>query len=62
MAEVVSVNISLHKGEQKHPVPEIQLKLCHGIIGDAMPETGTARSPSWQRKAWTPCAPPVPFP
>ncbi len=35
MAEVVSVNISLHKGEQKHPVPEIQLKLCHGIIGDA---------------------------
>ncbi len=35
MAEVVSVNISEKKGEQKHPVPEIQLKLRHGILGDA---------------------------
>ena len=35
MAKVVSVNISEKKGEQKHPVPEIQLKLRHGIIGDA---------------------------
>ena len=35
MAKVVSVNISLRKGEQKHPVPEIQLKFRHGIIGDA---------------------------
>lgn len=35
MAQVVSVNISLRKGEQKHPVPEIQLKLRHGIVGDA---------------------------
>ena len=35
MAEVVSVNISERKGEQKHPVPEIQLKLRHGIVGDA---------------------------
>lgn len=35
MAHVVSVNISQRKGEQKHPVPEIQLKLRHGIVGDA---------------------------
>ena len=35
MATVVSVNISEQKGTQKHPVPEIQLKLHHGIVGDA---------------------------
>ena len=35
MATVVSVNISEQKGTQKHPVPEIQLKLRHGIVGDA---------------------------
>ena len=35
MAEAVSVNISARKGEQKHPVPEIVLKLHHGIVGDA---------------------------
>ena len=35
MASVVSVNISEKKGEQKHPVPEISLKLHHGIVGDA---------------------------
>ena len=35
MAKVVSVNISERKGEQKHPVPEIRLKLYHGIVGDA---------------------------
>ena len=33
MATVVSVNISERKGTQKHPVPEIQLKLRHGIVG-----------------------------
>lgn len=35
MAEVVSVNISEKKGEQKHPVSAIELKLRHGIVGDA---------------------------
>ena len=35
MANVVSVNISGKKGEQKPPVPEIHLKLRHGIVGDA---------------------------
>ena len=35
MASVISVNISEKKGEQKHPVPEISLKLRHGIVGDA---------------------------
>ena len=35
MARVVSVNISERKGELKQPVPEIQLKLRHGIVGDA---------------------------
>lgn len=35
MAYVVSVNISQKKGERKHPVPVIRLKLRHGILGDA---------------------------
>jgi len=35
LAAVVSVNISEKKGTIKHPVPEIRLKLRHGIIGDA---------------------------
>ena len=35
MARVVSVNISETKGERKRPVPEIRLKLRHGIVGDA---------------------------
>lgn len=35
MAQVVSVNISERKGTAKHPVPEIQLKYRHGIVGDA---------------------------
>lgn len=35
LAVVISVNISEKKGTQKHPVPEIQLKLRHGIVGDA---------------------------
>lgn len=35
MANVVSVNISERKGTQKHPVPEIELKIQHGIVGDA---------------------------
>jgi MOSC domain-containing protein YiiM len=35
MAQVISVNISEKKGEQKHPVGQIELKLHHGIVGDA---------------------------
>lgn len=35
MADVVSVNISVEKGQPKHPVPEICLRLRHGIVGDA---------------------------
>ena len=35
MAKVVSVNISEKKGTVKREVPEIQLKLGHGILGDA---------------------------
>ncbi|MEY8388634.1 MOSC domain-containing protein [Oscillospiraceae bacterium 38-13] len=35
MAEVVSVNISEKKGTVKKEVPEICLKLRHGIVGDA---------------------------
>ncbi|MCI8970390.1 MAG: MOSC domain-containing protein [Oscillibacter sp.] len=35
MAEVVSVNISEQKGTVKREVPAIQLKLRHGIVGDA---------------------------
>ena len=35
MAEVTSVNISEKKGTVKREVPEIRLKLRHGIVGDA---------------------------
>lgn len=35
MAQVVSVNISEKKGAVKREVPEIRLKLRHGIVGDA---------------------------
>lgn len=35
MAQVVSVNISEKRGTVKREVPEIQLKLRHGILGDA---------------------------
>ena len=35
MAQVVSVNISEKKGTVKREVPEIQLRLRHGIVGDA---------------------------
>ena len=34
-ATVVSVNISERKGTLKKPVPQIELKLRHGIVGDA---------------------------
>lgn len=35
MAQVISVNISEKKGTVKREVPEIRLRLCHGIVGDA---------------------------
>ena len=35
MASVVAVCISERKGTQKHEVSEIQLKIDHGIVGDA---------------------------
>ena len=35
MASVVAVCISERKGTQKHEVLEIQLKIDHGIVGDA---------------------------
>ena len=35
VAQVVSVNISEKKGVVKKEVPEIQLRLRHGIVGDA---------------------------
>ena len=35
MAKVISVNISEKKGTLKRAVPEIELKLRHGIVGDA---------------------------
>ena len=35
MASVVAVCISERKGTKKHEVPEIQLKIDHGIVGDA---------------------------
>ena len=34
MAHVIAVCISEHKGERKKPVPEVELRPNHGIIGD----------------------------
>lgn len=35
MASVLAVCISEKKGTVKHPVPQIEVKLNHGILGDA---------------------------
>ena len=35
MAKILAVCISEHKGIQKHPVEEVQLRPDHGIVGDA---------------------------
>ena len=35
MARVLAVCISTRKGEKKHPVETITLRLGHGIVGDA---------------------------
>ena len=35
MARVLAVCISTRKGEKKHPVDAIVLKIDHGIVGDA---------------------------
>lgn len=35
MAKILAVCISERKGEQKHPVDRIELKVDHGIVGDA---------------------------
>ncbi len=35
MAEIIAVCISEKKGVQKHPVPEAELRVDHGIVGDA---------------------------
>ena len=35
MAEILAVCISEKKGEQKHPVDQVELKENWGIVGDA---------------------------
>jgi len=35
MAQVVAVCVSLNKGERKSPVEQVELRLNHGIVGDA---------------------------
>ena len=35
MAEVVAVCISENKGERKKPVAMVELRVDHGIVGDA---------------------------
>lgn len=51
MAEILAVCISEKKGEQKHPVDQVELKENWGIVGDAMPAIGTVRYPCWARRA-----------
>lgn len=35
MAKITSINISPHKGTFKYPVEQAELKMDHGIVGDA---------------------------
>lgn len=35
MPEIVAVCLSEKKGQKKHPVPEAELKVGHGLLGDA---------------------------
>lgn len=35
MAKIIAVCISEHKGIQKHEVPEVTMRVDHGIVGDA---------------------------
>lgn len=35
MASIVSINVSNHKGTFKYPVDEAELRVDHGIVGDA---------------------------
>ena len=35
MAKILSINISPHKGTFKQPVEQAELKVDHGIVGDA---------------------------
>ena len=35
MAQVLAVCISENKGERKKPVPSVELRVNHGIVGDA---------------------------
>ena len=35
MASIVSINVSPHKGTFKYPVDQAELKIDHGIVGDA---------------------------
>ena len=44
MAQVTAVNISEKKGVRKHEVPYIDLKLRHGIVGDAHGGVDTMRA------------------
>src|SRR5512147_2196726 len=34
-ASVVAVSISKNKGERKTPVPQVELRIDHGLVGDA---------------------------
>jgi MOSC domain-containing protein YiiM len=34
-ASVVAVSISKNKGERKTPVPQVELRIEHGLVGDA---------------------------
>ena len=43
MGRILAVCVSEKKGEQKHPVEEIQLRVDHGIVGDA-------HAGSWHRQ------------
>ena len=57
MARVIAVCISEKKGVVKHPVPYIDVKCHHGIVGDAHAGDWHGRSACWLTRAWTPCVP-----
>lgn len=58
MAEVVAVCISENKGERKKPVQSVELRVDHGIVGDAHAGDWHRQvSLLWPRKASTRCVP-----
>ena len=50
MGKLLAINISKERGTEKREVPQAELVADYGIMGDAMPESGTGRSACFPRR------------